>query len=254
MNPESPFDENWLWFGFCGEPEPGNDYSWIFVQNNLDLVGRCTVIPNCTIFFSSRKPNAYLVKTQDGHEELWDTTDCQFSICSTFGNILSVSEKGHSFHLSGISTSFIELLMRAHKLPSDSLSDVMTIQSQQIEIIRSTQQEPLPEEVTNIQESAEHKSIVSVIGSNIPEEIKGNLIATAKSVVINGDGDNNWSVSISDINNVRITEISKWFIIFNMKDESRYEVCFDESAGDEARKCFDLIAKALSDYSSLLKE
>jgi hypothetical protein len=74
------FGGEWTWLGFEGEPDPGIDYSWIEIQNELNFSGYETAIVSCALFFSSRRANMYLVRQKSGTEAIWNTVDCTFAL------------------------------------------------------------------------------------------------------------------------------------------------------------------------------
>ncbi|EAY08427.1 hypothetical protein TVAG_354860 [Trichomonas vaginalis G3] len=113
---ESNFGEFWSWFGFKGQPDPDIEYTWFRIQDSLTFDGIKNIITDCTIYYSSRKPNHYLIKQENGVTEIWDITECQFRIIPEFPSSIEVSSGKRLFILWGVSSSFIEFLVQDHKL------------------------------------------------------------------------------------------------------------------------------------------
>lgn len=119
----NPFYSEWSWFGFNGKPSPGFDYSWFEVQNYLELIGCEEYLLNCKLFSSSRNSNIFMIRTQNGDEEIWDISDVTFNYLTDDKTTLVASFNDRCIHISNVSTSFIELLIKAQKLAFDSLSN-----------------------------------------------------------------------------------------------------------------------------------
>ena len=67
------------WFGFIGKPSPGVDYFWLEVQNCLQIIGCEEYILNCKLFSSSRNSHIFMIRKQNGDEEIWDISEVNFS-------------------------------------------------------------------------------------------------------------------------------------------------------------------------------
>ena len=118
---ESPFRDNWSWFGFDGEADQNIDYSWFRIQDSLTFDGINNVVSNCSLFYSSRKPNHFLVRGENFPDELWDSTDCNFRLIPEMPTAIEISSERRIFILWGCSSSLIEMLVRDRKLPAGSL-------------------------------------------------------------------------------------------------------------------------------------
>jgi hypothetical protein len=118
---ESPFRDNWSWFGFDGEPDQNIDYSWFRIQDSLTFDGINNVVSNCSLYYSSRKPNHFLVHGEHFPDELWDSTDCSFRIIPEIPSAIEVSSERRIFIMWGCSTALIEMLTRDRKLPPSTL-------------------------------------------------------------------------------------------------------------------------------------
>ena len=119
----NPFSSDWRIFGFNGEPADGFDYSWSEVQNYLGFVGFDNYVQNCRLFSSSLNPNIFMVRTENDFEEIWDISDISFEFLSNDLTILVAIYDDMYLHISNVSTSFIELLMKIYKIPLNTLSD-----------------------------------------------------------------------------------------------------------------------------------
>ena len=146
----NPFTSEWSWFGFNGEPSPGFDYSWLEVQNYLCLIGSEEYIQNCKLFSSSRNPNIFLIRTQDGIEEVWDISDLKFEPLSKDKSTLVASLNDKCIHISNVSISFIELLMKTLKLPFNSLSNFHPFALNTFKIKTITEHPNLPDKSTQV--------------------------------------------------------------------------------------------------------
>ena len=114
---------SWQWIGFSGKPEPGFDYSWVEVQRGLLFVGSENCIKNCILYNSTKNPTIFLVKNDNGLEEVWDTYNLEFSLLGPNRDIIVASRNDKLIHLSGISYSLINILIKQSKLPHDSLDN-----------------------------------------------------------------------------------------------------------------------------------
>ncbi|KAK8833853.1 hypothetical protein M9Y10_012532 [Tritrichomonas musculus] len=142
---ESPFSADWVLFGFNGKPSPGFDYSWFEVQNYMGLIGFDDYIQNCKLFSSSKNSHIFMIRTQNSIEEVWDISDVNFNPVSPDYSVLSASYNDRCIHVSNVSTSFIELLIRAHKLSHDSLSHFRPFTPMQLKIKVAAPQLNIPE-------------------------------------------------------------------------------------------------------------
>ena len=123
---ESPFRDNWSWFGFDGEADTDVDYSWFRVQDGLTFDGINSVISDCTLYYSSRKPNLFLIRSPKIADELWDSTDCNFRIVPEIPAAIEVSSERRIFIIWGCSQTFLELLEKEKKLAPNSLEGKFT--------------------------------------------------------------------------------------------------------------------------------
>lgn len=112
----SIFGEFWSWFGFKGRPDADIDYSWFRIQDSLTFDGIKNIITDCTIYYSSKKPNHYLIKQSEENCEVWDITECSFRLIPEFPSSIEVSSGKRLFIMWGVSSSFIDFLARDHKL------------------------------------------------------------------------------------------------------------------------------------------
>ena len=135
---ESPFRNNWSWFGFDGEVDEHIDYSWFRVQDSLTFDGISNAISDCSIFYSSRKPNLFLIRAPNIPDELWDATDCNFRLIPEIPAAVEVSSERKLFILWGCSTSLISLLIKEEKLPQNSLDGKINSDSIPVEYKRTT--------------------------------------------------------------------------------------------------------------------
>lgn len=135
---ESPFSLNWSWFGFEGEPKEDIDYCWYRVQDILTFSGCSNTISNCSLYYSSRKPSQYLVSHKDLPDQIWDTTDCEFKLVPEMPGCLEVKAEERFFHLWGVSTSFLELLIHDRKLPPNSINGRLPSDTLKIKYYRNS--------------------------------------------------------------------------------------------------------------------
>ena len=220
-------DKNWKWFGFLGEPEPGHDYSWIEVQNNLNFVGNSNSIPCCTIYFSSRRPNLILVRTEDDVDTVWDIGDLFFSFVGNSNSILEASDGHRICQIFGVTQSFIGLLMKFQKLPLDSLQNMSPSPPQKITILqKKTQHIPTPKDAIKPIEHHNETVPVTLTGAlNGQEFIKGELTFEDNTLKIGSD----WSLEFSNIKSITNTQADQFYLLFLTKEEKRYEIAFEKS-------------------------
>lgn len=138
------------WFGFIGKPSPGVDYFWLEVQNCLQIIGCEEYILNCKLFSSSRNSHIFMIRKQNGDEEIWDISEVNFSNMANDSSTLIAAFNNRCIHISNVSTSFIDLLMRAQKLPYDSLSKLKPFQPIPFKIKKIPGQLEVPEESSKL--------------------------------------------------------------------------------------------------------
>ncbi|OHT01927.1 hypothetical protein TRFO_31113 [Tritrichomonas foetus] len=243
---ENPFDEDWEYFGFEGPPSPGLDYSWIQVQTNLIFLGFEKVISDCTLFYSSRKANIFLIQTSDKWEEIWNIKELTIATFSNNGSILIASITDRCIHISGVAMSFINLLIRTQKLPPDCLSSKPPIhRPMKIKVHMVSQTPDVPEEATTIESKDEIVApVVSVTGSAISMSIQGKLeYQENKEILVSLDEENTWSVSFEEIAKVESTRIGKIFVVLTTNEGKRFEIGFNEVNATEANELINMIKK-----------
>lgn len=229
----SPFSvKTWESFGFFGEPEPGKDYSWIRLQNNLDFIGIENCITSCSVYYSSRFQNTLLIKTYDDTSALWNVSALTFSYFGNTYSIIEVSNRLKIIHLSGVTTSFVSLLMRYQKLPYDCLNDLSQIPTQQIKISRCAQPIPIPSSAFKNEASVDI-SVPVQITSAVDNCLKGDLVFENQHLLKLSTG---WSLDFSDISSLSSTQANGFFIVILTKNNQRYEISFDDSNISFAKK------------------
>ena len=244
---ESPFHyKSWSTYGFEGPPEPGFDYSWIEVQWSLNFIGFENVVCSCTLYFSSRSPSIFLVKTADGCTELWDIRDCKFSLLAANSSILVVTCENF-FHLSDVSASLIELLMKIKKLPSDSLR---AQSSKSFPIVFDQVSKEIPQEATDLIESIspkpnlQLKPVVTVTGTNVDKDVIGELSISNDEIQVKNE-ETVFTINIKDVAKAETTKIGKIFIVLTFHNNEKNEITFQENNQDEAKGIFGRIEEEL---------
>lgn len=254
MEELNPFIGDWEIFGFEGEPIPGIDYSWIQVQENISFIGYKSVIKDCTLYYSSLKPKILLAITPSKWREIWNISNITFSNMSRNGSILMASANDRIIHISNVTSSFIEILINASKLPEEIL-EIFSVNPnlQQLKLnIKMVKTPPdIPEEATTIELKEESNSlpIVTVTGSDFARNIQGALnFRNNSEIVVTSDepSSESWKISFEEINKVESTRIGKIFVVLYTQDEKRYEVGFNESNAMEANELIQTLKKAIS--------
>jgi hypothetical protein len=239
------FSGQWAWFGFEGEPEPGIDYSWMEVQNKLNFIGYESAIVSCSLYFSSRKAATCLVRTQKHEETIWNITDCTFVISPYNPSILIVSYGQRKFHLSGVASAFIELLMRSRRLPLDSLQNGLGPQPCRLNIIRSTAME-MPEEATGTN-SLEPEMAVIVTGTDFSGELTGiPAIGDAGIILQKSDA---WHLNWEEIQKVNVTTVGSFYLLIETVDARKYEIRFHEGNAEYGEVFYQELKKVLDSRS-----
>ena len=231
---DRPFSGNWHWsvFGFEGEPEAGVDYSWLEVQEGLDFVGREETILGCSLFYSSRRTNTFLVRTQSNEEALWNTIDCTFSIVGGNPSVLSVVYGPHLMHISGVASPFIDLLMCSMKLPLDSLKQTVGCESREMTVLRSTAPIKIPTGASKPADTTDSES-VTVNGTDMGE-VTGKLTLTDEALEVGSV-----RIARSDITNTDTSEPSK--LVLETSSHARIEITFKDA--EHASKISETLAK-----------
>lgn len=244
---ESPFSsKSWSQYGFEGPQEPGIDYSWIEVQRSLNFVGFDDVVCGCTLFFSSRYPSFFLVKAADGATELWDISDCSFSVLAPNSSVLVVT-CGSIFHLSDASASLIELLMKLRKLPADALSGQCSgsfaIEFDQIS-------NDIPKEATDLAicssaPRALSRAVVTVTGPSIDSDVVGEISMSGAEIKVRGD-ESEHIINLYDVAKAETTKIGRVFIVLTFLSGEKRDIAFSEYNQNEASTIFADIESELA--------
>lgn len=239
----------WQSFGIT-EREAGRDYSWIEVQRNLDFIGYNDTIIGCTLFYASRKNDTLLIRTREHQEYLWDISHCKFSVLALNGSILVVSD-GHSiFHLSGVTSTFTELLMRppGMYLPLDLLEENRSTAPMPIKVVHTEKEKEIPDEASVIT-VPELKAPVIVTGTGISEEFRGVLKIANESVAL--DTVEEWRLELDGIESVTKTHAGRLFVVVGMKEAGvRFEIGFEDADATEGIHFHDFLANEIKKRSN----
>lgn len=239
----------WQCFGI-GEREAGRDYSWIEVQRNLDFIGFDDTIIGCTLFYASRGNDTLLIRTRDNQEYLWDISHCKFSVLALNGSILVVSNGHRVFHLSGVTSTFMDLLMRppGMHLPLDQLEENRRLTPMPIKIVRTQEEQEMPDEVSVVS-VPELKAPVIVTGTGIAEEFRGVLKFVNESIVL--DTVDEWRVELAGIESVMKTHVGRLFVVIVMKETgARFEIGFEDADSSEGARFHDFLVNEIKKNSS----
>ncbi|KAH0785680.1 hypothetical protein GPJ56_010430 [Histomonas meleagridis] len=244
MESQSPFwEKSWSWFGFDGPPEAGVDYSWIQVQEDLNFIGFKNVIKSCVLYFSSRYPNTYLIKTRDGILELWNVSDCSFSLLTKSSSILLVANGPYTFHLADASSTLIELLMNTRKLPLNSMLELET-ESIPIIFTKTSASKEMPEPSVNLLQPASQQCKVVLTGTGVENEFHGEFDYSKSEIKITNE-ESDFTIKMDDIINIDITIIGKTYLVVALRNEKRIEIAFDESNTFEAKRFYSNICEEI---------
>ncbi|KAK8891983.1 hypothetical protein M9Y10_029205 [Tritrichomonas musculus] len=254
----NPFTEDWNIFGFEGEPEPGFDYSWIQVQDNLSFFGYKSVISDCTLFYSSRRPNIYLAITPSKWGEVWNLSNLTFSRLASNGSILIAYSNERCIHISNVTSSFIGMLVKTSKLPeiNSELTSNSNLQQLKLNIKIIRKYPNIPSEATTIEtkEEANPSPIVTITGSAFSMNIQGTLNFKDNSEIVvtyEDPSSESWRISFDEINRVESTKIGRIFVVLYTIDDKRYEIGFNESNAIEANDLIQAVKKAIESRSKL---
>ena len=227
---DEPFSGDWRWFGFEGEPEPGIDYSWMQVQQGLDFVGRDETICDCSLFYSSRKTNTFLVRTPAGSDTIWNTVDCAFALVADNPSVLSVAYGKRLIHVAGVTASLVELLMRSMKLPLDSLK-LLAGAVQEMTVLRSQRADPLPDGASTVADA----SSVTVSGESI-EDVAGALTIGDTFFEIG-----KLRIEFADITATETNKSEKLVISLETSSNGRLDLTFDNPDASAATKISEIL-------------
>ena len=252
MYRKSLFPKNWKKYGFEGEPLPGFDYSWIFVQKNLTFVGFDEIITNCELYYSSRRNNLFLIKAENKSYETWNTKNIEFSLLADNGSILNAKCNGWCLHVSNVIYAFINLLITLQKLPDDCLSEYQKDENASgflkpiklnVDVIRKVPE--IPTEATKIEDGIDHlPAIVCVTGSVISTNIQGKIdFKSNHEICVMNENQELWKIDFASIVKVESTKIGRIFVVIHTNEGKRFEIGFNEINSMDAN---DLI-KALKD-------
>lgn len=239
--------EFWQYFGISrpNASTAGRDYSWIELQHNMDFIGCDDTIIGCTVFYASRKRDTLLLRTPDRQTYFWNISQCAFSI---LGSILVVACGPKIFHLSGVTSTFIDYLMKSMKLQLDSLSEAGVVEPMPIEVIDTDRTEnSVVSNASNILEP-QHRSPVIVTGAGISEELRGTLKITSDAVVL--DTSDDWKLMLNEIVSVTKTHVGKFFVVVEMIGESRYEIAFEDADASDGLLLYNLLTNEVTKRSS----
>ena len=232
MEEISPFIEDWKNFGFIGPPRLAKDYSWIRVQDKITFIGLKNVISDCTLFFSSLEPHFFMVLTSDDLNEMWDISDLKFSIASHDSSVISSEINDRRIHISGVTPTLIELLIKIDKLDNiEQKSQVLIPLPVKIKTsgtISTVSKEEIKKSLEDDQTATSSK--VTVTGTNISLDLQGIIdFKTNSEIVVRQNDETNWSLPFDTIVKIESTKIHRIFVIIYTNNKNRYEIGFDES-------------------------
>jgi hypothetical protein len=164
-------------------------------------------------------------------------------VLSRSGSIVVVTRPPRNFHLSGVSVSLLELLVRVRKLPPKALADHLPSEARPITIVAGAHDADLPPEASAIGSEYAPGPVV-VTGSDIPEEISGTPLISDTALTVQLDGDA-WGVDFDAIDAVNCTQVGKLFLVITLVDGRKYEIGFDEGDRTEAVRLRERVEKAI---------
>lgn len=225
--------EDWSKWGFIGEEEPGYNYSWIHLQDELNFIGNTSTIPHCSLYYSSRKKFLFLVHSKYYRRTLWDITDIEFSFDKNSENFLILNKGISLMHLFSASTNFIRLLVKIQKIPVASFKQPEIERNVQYESKKTTVLTKGPTAfVVSNRETGIIADINVIITRSDAERtrMKGKLSVSDSKIVItpNDESEETISLDIADIESFQKVAMLSIFFVFYMKDGRRYEVSFIE--------------------------
>jgi hypothetical protein len=225
--PSPVFGGEWAWLGFEGEPEPGIDYSWMEIQRDLNFCGCETTIVGCALYFSSRRVNMYLVRQKSGAEALWNTIDCIFSLFPYNPMILVVCYGRHKCHISGVTSSFIDHLVRQRRLAQDSLQGRLGIDVRPLVVVQNRTSTNVPVAASEVS-SAGESEVAVITGTDFPGELAGVPILSENRIILRDSQD--WSLDFDNIETVDITKVGRLYVLIEASGGRRYELGFSENS------------------------
>lgn len=238
MSDGRPFKGDWCCFGFEREPEPGVDYSWIEVQRGACFSGLASSVPACTILYSSRRSNQFLVRTRTGLEVLWNVSECSFEPLTTDFSILAATRGARVIHISGVTSSFLEILRRWKKITpteTETLTD-LSIPSYKIDIPVAAKP-GAPDSATPVKEPTGRHPVI-LTGTGIVQEVSGPLKLTDAGV-----GVEDWHIDFEDIESVATTQIGRLYVVIGTKSGGTFEIAFDEQDTEEGTMFYEILCK-----------
>jgi hypothetical protein len=242
MNPESPFAGDWAWFGFKGAPVPGVDYSWIHIQSSLNFAGYANNAFGCDLYFSSRCSHMLLIRTLSKSQTIWNIEECQFTQFLRSRALYCVRRHRRVFHLSNVSLSFVEFLVRVGRAAPECL-DQMGCETMRQLITHSTRPAALPVDASQLQAVSGPIAVV-VTGTDIEEEIQGMLSSVEEALVV-VRSTQSWKLSLAEMTAIHTAHVGRFFLVIDTQDGNRYEIAFDDIDIPEANRVKRIITAAL---------
>ena len=225
----SQFEFSPLWnkFGFAPEAPAGEDYSWIEIQDDIDIIGIDSSIIGAKLFYSSRLLGYFLFECENS-SLFWDTTDISFAIFSEIGPIIEFSNLfGNRGQLSGVSPRMIQVLEQIGKLQTDSMipPSIIIEQTMQTSVVAKSTHIDAPK-IPNGAGQIPFETVVTVTGAALPAPINGIVVITSDAIVVQQEKQTVWSLPLSTIVSVSGTSLTSYFITILLKDCTRFEIAF----------------------------